>query len=321
MLWRLAQRCWGGVVDVWIRYRLWWQDIADELDRVRDKLADEVIHANTDRNWHRAVMVLQLLWCSHAAYCLNDIVTEYGPIGWSQCVLGYYFCSCLGQFALGPWMNRDFEVAKQLPTSRHRMYALRRIVQSRYFAVNRYLVLLRLALTLCSLVGCAATGTAGPLLRHTLVSAAIWFWCRVRLLRILSGCVPVMRGMSAAAIESYTTQTTFTEADPDGTCLICHCGFEGGDVLRVLPCSHRYHVDCIDTWLQRQAHSCPLCETDIVAMDSETDAAAAAALVAVLAAALDRPVGGGRELAATSGVTLRARPGRPSEPAERHEDW
>ena len=34
------------------------------------------------------------------------------------------------------------------------------------------------------------------------------------------------------------------------SCVVCMSDFEVGDKLRVLLCSHEYHVDCIDQWLK-----------------------------------------------------------------------
>jgi len=53
------------------------------------------------------------------------------------------------------------------------------------------------------------------------------------------------------------------------TCSICFEDYASGDLMRVLPCAHRFHVTCIDRWLltkvQRsdagEALSCPLCNT------------------------------------------------------------
>jgi hypothetical protein len=48
------------------------------------------------------------------------------------------------------------------------------------------------------------------------------------------------------------------------SCAICASDYVPGDVVRVLPCRHRMHVECVDLWLLKSAeHSapkgCPLC--------------------------------------------------------------
>ncbi|KAL5860077.1 hypothetical protein ACOSQ4_001373 [Xanthoceras sorbifolium] len=46
-------------------------------------------------------------------------------------------------------------------------------------------------------------------------------------------------------------------------CVVCLNEFQEQDMLRVLPkCSHAFHLDCIDIWLQSNAN-CPLCRTSI----------------------------------------------------------
>ncbi|XP_019059354.1 PREDICTED: RING-H2 finger protein ATL46 isoform X3 [Tarenaya hassleriana] len=42
-------------------------------------------------------------------------------------------------------------------------------------------------------------------------------------------------------------------------CAVCLCEFSEKDKLRLLPmCSHAFHINCIDTWLQSNS-TCPLC--------------------------------------------------------------
>ncbi|KAJ1895244.1 hypothetical protein LPJ66_004712 [Kickxella alabastrina] len=48
-----------------------------------------------------------------------------------------------------------------------------------------------------------------------------------------------------------------------GTCAICLEEFEVGEQLRELPCKHKYHVICIDTWLVSRSTCCPYCKLDI----------------------------------------------------------
>ncbi|XP_052776619.1 RING finger protein 11-like [Mya arenaria] len=41
-------------------------------------------------------------------------------------------------------------------------------------------------------------------------------------------------------------------------CVICMGDFSVGEQLRILPCMHSYHKDCIDDWLMR-SFICPSC--------------------------------------------------------------
>jgi len=47
------------------------------------------------------------------------------------------------------------------------------------------------------------------------------------------------------------------------SCTVCLCELEEGDLLRVLPCSHRFHRDCIDHWLLHSSTACPACKLDL----------------------------------------------------------
>jgi len=47
------------------------------------------------------------------------------------------------------------------------------------------------------------------------------------------------------------------------SCMICMEEFEDGENIRLLPCLHRFHRDCIDKWLNTST-TCPVCKKDIV---------------------------------------------------------
>ncbi|XP_061396974.1 E3 ubiquitin-protein ligase Godzilla [Musca vetustissima] len=47
------------------------------------------------------------------------------------------------------------------------------------------------------------------------------------------------------------------------TCVICIETFAEGDKLRVLPCKHPYHSDCIDVWLTENKRECPICKRKV----------------------------------------------------------
>ena len=52
-------------------------------------------------------------------------------------------------------------------------------------------------------------------------------------------------------------------------CAICIEEFQEGETLRVLPCSHQFHTECIVPWLTERQASCPLCKHEIVGVDGE----------------------------------------------------
>eukprot|EP00756_Hemistasia_phaeocysticola_P012701 Hpha_TRINITY_DN15223_c4_g8::TRINITY_DN15223_c4_g8_i1::g.67181::m.67181 len=51
-------------------------------------------------------------------------------------------------------------------------------------------------------------------------------------------------------------------------CPICLCEFEENQDVRMLPCMHLFHSDCVDRWLQSN-RLCPTCKTDIVQMKGD----------------------------------------------------
>ncbi|GJM99872.1 hypothetical protein PR202_ga17011 [Eleusine coracana subsp. coracana] len=63
-----------------------------------------------------------------------------------------------------------------------------------------------------------------------------------------SGTIPA----SAEAIAALETSMK------EGGCSLCLMDFDTSSKLRVMPCSHYFHEQCIFTWL-RHNHVCPLC--------------------------------------------------------------
>lgn len=52
-----------------------------------------------------------------------------------------------------------------------------------------------------------------------------------------------------------------SETVPDAgnlSCPICTDDFIKGQDLRVLPCNHQFHMECIDPWLMNVSGTCPL---------------------------------------------------------------
>lgn len=51
--------------------------------------------------------------------------------------------------------------------------------------------------------------------------------------------------------------------DDDAQCPICFENFENGEILRDLPCKHKFHALCVDPWLLESSSHCPLCRVDL----------------------------------------------------------
>lgn len=62
-------------------------------------------------------------------------------------------------------------------------------------------------------------------------------------------------------------------------CAICLEEFTEGQELRIISCSHEFHRECVDPWLQ-QHHTCPLCMFNILARDSVDQATVAGSRLA-----------------------------------------
>jgi hypothetical protein len=75
------------------------------------------------------------------------------------------------------------------------------------------------------------------------------------------------RGLDEAVIRLIPVIQFKTEEEGNNRdfceCAVCLNEFQQDEKLRIIPnCSHVFHIDCIDVWLQNNAN-CPLCRTSI----------------------------------------------------------
>lgn len=54
-------------------------------------------------------------------------------------------------------------------------------------------------------------------------------------------------------------------------CSICLDEYSPSETLAELPCGHVFHSDCIGKWLTERSSTCPLCKTDLLADEDETN--------------------------------------------------
>ncbi|KAK6473546.1 E3 ubiquitin-protein ligase RLIM [Huso huso] len=70
------------------------------------------------------------------------------------------------------------------------------------------------------------------------------------------------RGLTKEQIDNLSTRN-YGENDALKTCSVCIMEYIEGNKLRKLPCSHEYHVHCIDRWLSENS-TCPICRRAVL---------------------------------------------------------
>ncbi|KAL4151608.1 hypothetical protein PRNP1_008550 [Phytophthora ramorum] len=61
-----------------------------------------------------------------------------------------------------------------------------------------------------------------------------------------------------------TVTESMLQASENASCAVCLSTFQLDGRVRMMPCFHRFHPECIDPWLQEKA-SCPVCKFPAIA--------------------------------------------------------
>ncbi len=74
-------------------------------------------------------------------------------------------------------------------------------------------------------------------------------------------------GLPEEYITALPTETLPSDwkagVDENALCVICQDDHQPGDVIKSLPCGHKFHSKCIDEWLHRSG-SCPMCNQNVI---------------------------------------------------------
>lgn len=76
------------------------------------------------------------------------------------------------------------------------------------------------------------------------------------------------RGLTKEQIDNLSTRTygqVSLEGEIGRACSVCINEYAQGNKLRRLPCSHEFHIHCIDRWLSEN-NTCPICRQPILAV-------------------------------------------------------
>jgi len=88
-----------------------------------------------------------------------------------------------------------------------------------------------------------------------------------QLLRLSDTVGTVSKGASSESVDALCVMDVATaRTDPaviiGEMCSICRMEYEEDDTLRVLPCKHCEHAECLDQWL-KVSKCCPLCNAEV----------------------------------------------------------
>jgi hypothetical protein len=79
-------------------------------------------------------------------------------------------------------------------------------------------------------------------------------------------------GVPAAKLEALLPSITYGsvlkgsrayDLPGDGDCAVCQSSIEPSEVVRLLPCRHCFHSECVDPWFERST-CCPTCRGSVV---------------------------------------------------------
>jgi len=72
----------------------------------------------------------------------------------------------------------------------------------------------------------------------------------------------VSKGLTKQQIDKIKSVIYVAGKTDTDTCTICMDNYVKGTKLKVLPCKHEYHSECVNEWLA-SSKKCPVCSQDV----------------------------------------------------------
>lgn len=139
---------------------------------------------------------------------------------------------------------------------------------------------------------------------------------RIRRERPRGARVREFHGMSSRLVKAMPS-LIFTAVLEDNctsrTCAICLEDYNVGEKLRILPCRHKFHAFCVDSWLTSWRTFCPVCKRDARTITGEPPASESTPLLSSNPASVasSSALSSARSSAASSSAIQIARASRP----------
>lgn len=103
-----------------------------------------------------------------------------------------------------------------------------------------------------------------------LLAKAKKHWEELKILQAMLMTTPCLRVKTGT--ELADSKTAFTNGDD--CCSICLEDFDPELKYREMPCGHIFHIDCVDSWLEKRT-TCPVCKGSVIEKCSTLDQMAA----------------------------------------------
>eukprot|EP01084_Bolivina_argentea_P024720 46016_1 len=81
----------------------------------------------------------------------------------------------------------------------------------------------------------------------------------------------IFSNMSSFLLNTFQRKKEEYYHPHNDSCAICLEDFKINEKLRLLPCHHGFHVECVDPWLTKSSELCPMCKQSIFMNNNDDD--------------------------------------------------